>query len=179
MRRGLRLVPAALLLTAVAEVVVFVLIGRWVGFGWAILLVAAASLSGMVLLRREGLRAWRGFRVAVDTGTPPGERASDGLVGLVAGLLLALPGLVTGAAGLLLASPPVRRLARRTIQRVTERRVSAAVAGDLFGPRRVRVRRGTPTSADRQPPVDVPPQFPGADAGPTIEGEIVEPPPQR
>lgn len=169
MRRGLTLVPLALAVTAVVEIAVFVLVGHSVGFGTAILLVAATSLLGVVFLRREGVRAWRGFRAAADAGRPPGERVTDGLVGLGAALLLAVPGFVTATAGLLLMLPPVRRLARHRVQRAAERRVSAALAGDLFGPRRVRVRRG-----DSQRPDSTAPLAPG-DAGPPIEGEIVEP----
>ncbi|HEX5542600.1 MAG TPA: FxsA family protein [Micromonospora sp.] len=168
MRRELKLVPPALLLTAIAEVVVFVLIGQWIGFGWAVLLVAAASLLGLHLLRREGIRAWQRFQAAAHTGRPPGEQVTDGLVGLAAGLLLAVPGVLTGAVGLLLMLPPVRGLARRGVQRAAERRMSPMVAGDLFGPRRVRVYRGQPQ------PDDVPPRrFETGE--PPIEGEIVEP----
>ncbi|MEU2614028.1 FxsA family protein [Micromonospora sp. NPDC007271] len=169
MRRGLRYVPPALLLLAVLELTVFVLVGRGIGFGAALLLVFAASLLGLVLLRREGMRAWRGFRAAAESGQPPGQQVTDGLVGLAGALLLALPGLITGAVGLLLLVPPVRRLARGGAQRAAERRVSSMVAGDLFGPRRVRVRRGAP-----QPPPAAP-QQPAAEPGPAIEGEIVEP----
>jgi len=161
-------VPLALLLTGIVEIAVFVLLGRGVGFGWAVLLVLAASLTGLALLRREGVRAWRGFRGAVEAGRPPGEQVTDGLVGLAAGLLLAVPGLVTGAAGLLLVVPPLRRLARRRVQRAAERRVSAVVAGDLFGPRRVRVWRGQSRPTHDDVPVNRP--------GPAIEGEVVERP---
>jgi UPF0716 protein FxsA len=173
MRRGLRLVPVALLLTAIVEIVVFVLLGRGIGFGWTILLVLAASLLGVLLLRREGMRAWRGFRSEAEAGRPPGQQVTDGLVGLGGALLLAIPGLVSGAVGLLLVLPPVRRLARRRVQIATERRVSSMVAGDLFGPRRVRVRRGQPTEA---PPTGPPPPA-GATPSTAIEGEIVEPRP--
>ncbi|WP_329110594.1 FxsA family protein [Micromonospora sp. NBC_01699] len=170
MRRGLRLVPLALLLAVVIEIVVFVLVGHAIGFGWTILLVLAASVLGLLLLRREGMRAWRGFRSAAEAGAPPGRQVVDGLVGLGAGLLLAVPGLVSGVVGLLLVVPPVRRLAARGVRVATERRVSAMVAGDLFGPRRVRVRRGapqppTPPAADSRPPPAT---------GPAIEGEIVD-----
>ncbi|MEV4755090.1 FxsA family protein [Micromonospora sp. NPDC049559] len=173
MRRGLRLVPAGLLIGVVVEIAVFVLLGRWIGFGWTLLLVLAVSLTGLALLRREGIRAWRGFRAALNAGQPPGRQATDGLVGLAAGLLLAVPGLVSGAAGLLLLVPPVRRLARGRVQGAAERRVSSAVAGDLFGPRRVRVRRGQPDAAG--PGDGAPPPPPAAGTGPAIEGEIVEP----
>ncbi|MGY0007153.1 FxsA family protein [Micromonospora sp. I033] len=169
MRRGLKYVPPALLLLALLELTVFVLVGRAVGFGFAVLLVFAASLLGLVLLRREGMRAWRGFRAAAESGQPPGQQVTDGLVGLLGALLLALPGLVSGAVGLLLLVPPVRRLARGGVRRAAERRVSSMVAGDLFGPRRVRVRRGAPQ------PTPAPQPQPVTEPGRAIEGEIVEP----
>jgi UPF0716 protein FxsA len=169
MRRVLRFVPPALLLLTLLELAVFVAAGHVIGYGAALLVVFAASLLGLVLLRREGMRAWRGFRAAVESRQPPGERVTDGLVGLVGALLLALPGLVSAVVGLLLLVPPVRRLARSGVQRAAERRVSSMVAGDLFGPRRVRVRRGAP-----QEPA-APAAAPVTDPGRAIEGEIIEP----
>ncbi|MEU4642457.1 FxsA family protein [Micromonospora sp. NPDC023814] len=171
MRRGLRYVPLGLLLAVLLELAVFVVVGRAIGFGSALLAVFAVSLLGLVLLRREGMRAWRGFRAAAEAGQPPGRQVTDGLVGLVGALLLATPGLVSGLVGLLLLVPPVRRLARGGVQRAAERRVSSMVAGDLFGPRRVRVRRGAPQPAPR--PTAEPPTV--VDGGRAIEGEIVEP----
>ncbi|MEO3771111.1 FxsA family protein [Micromonospora sp. B9E7] len=173
MRRGLRFVPLALLLAVVLELVVFVGVGRALGFGVAVLLVFAASLLGLVLLRREGMRAWRGFRSAAAAGQPPGGQVTDGLVGLAGALLLAVPGLVSGLAGLLLLVPPVRRLARAGVRRATERRVSSMVAGDLFGPRTVRVRQGAPQPTASPTPQPERPVV--VDGGRAIEGEIVEP----
>ncbi|KAB1116944.1 FxsA family protein [Micromonospora aurantiaca] len=178
MRRGLKYVPPALLLLALLELTVFVLVGRAVGFGVAVLLVFGASLLGLVLLRREGMRAWRGFRAAAQAGRPPGPEVTDGLVGLLGALLLALPGLVSGVVGLLLLVPPLRRLAGGGARRATERRVSSMVAGDLFGPRRVRVYRGapqpTPEPAPAPSPGPAPSPQPVTDPGKAIEGEIVD-----
>lgn len=188
-------VPVALLITALVEIGAFVLLGQAIGYGWAFLLLVGLSIAGMLLLRREGMRAWRGFRDAANAGRPPGEQVTDGLVGLGAGLLLAIPGLVSGAIGLLLAIPPFRSLARAATRRATERRVSSAVAGDLFGPRRVRVRRGAPTTdpgagsaagpaaataptveAEAPPAPSTVTATPGTPiVGEVIEGEIVEP----
>ncbi|KOX02719.1 MULTISPECIES: FxsA family protein [Micromonospora] len=176
MRRGLRFVPVALLLAVLVEVAAFVLLGRAVGFGAAVLVVFAASLLGLVLLRREGMRAWRGFRTAAQAGQPPGRQVTDGLVGLAGALLLAVPGLVSGLVGLLLMVPPLRRLARAGVQRTAERRVSSMVAGDLFGPRTVRVRQGAPQPTPRPQP-EPPPVV--VDGGRAIEGEIVEPGPRN
>ncbi|MEV4711950.1 FxsA family protein [Micromonospora sp. NPDC049374] len=183
MRRALRFVPLALLVSVAVEIAVFVVVGRALGFGAATLLVFAASLLGLVLLRREGVRAWRGFREAAQSGRPPGRQVTDGLVGLLGALLLATPGLVSGLVGLLLLVPPVRRLTRGGVQRAAERRVSSMTAGDLFGPRRVRVYRGGPQQPGQAPPPKSPTMTPQTSAsavppvveGEAIEGEIVEP----
>jgi UPF0716 protein FxsA len=202
MRRRLTWVPVALLVTAVIEITAFVLLAQVIGFGWAFLLVLITSMAGVLLLRREGMRAWRRFRDAAQSGRPPGDQVTDGVVGLAAGVLLAVPGLVTALLAILLAVPPGRILARRGARRFAEGRMSSAVAGDLFGPRRVRVRRGAPrTESTPSRPVTAQPV--GAEPGPTagqpsapvnagpvvhattagrglvdgdvIEGEIVEP----
>jgi UPF0716 protein FxsA len=172
MSRALRLAPALMLAMTALEIIVFVLIARLTGFGSAFLLVLLASMAGLLLLRREGMRAWRRFRTATDAGAPPGVQATDGVVGLAGAVLLAIPGLLTGLVGLLLILPPGRPIARRWLTVWAERRLPSAAAGDLFGPRRVRVRRG-PAYPERGP---VPPQdrIPPATGG-AIEGEIVEP----
>jgi len=167
MSRGWAWLPVGLLLLAVAEIATFVAVVHAIGGGWAVLILAASSVLGLALLRREGIRGWRAFRAAAEAGRPPGPQVSNSLVGLLGALLLALPGFITAVAGLLLVVPPVRGLARRGMEHATERRVSAAVAGDLFGPRRVRVRRGDPVPEEPDVPVTTTP-------GPAIEGEVVE-----
>lgn len=171
MPRALRLAPALMLATAALEIIVFVLVARLTGFGWAFLLVLLASMAGLLLLRREGMRAWRRFRTATDVGAPPGRQATDGVVGLAGAVLLAAPGLLTGVIGLLLVLPPGRPVARRWLTAWAERRLPAAAAGDLFGPRRVRVRPGRPY------PDTGPARSPGQPPTPgeAIEGEIIEP----
>jgi UPF0716 protein FxsA len=150
------LVGIGLLVAVVAEIVGFVLVAHWIGVALTILLVLASSLVGAWLLRNSGLRAWRGLREAGLAGRPPGREVTQGLLGLLSGLLLVVPGFLTDLVGLALLAPPVRHLAGRGAQRVAERRMSSATAGTVFGPRRVRVRPGVPTD------------------GETIEGEIVD-----
>jgi UPF0716 protein FxsA len=174
MRRVLPLVPLGLLLLAVAEIAVFVAVVHAIGAGWTLLLLVATTVLGLMLLRREGIRGWRAFRAAAQAGRPPGRQVSNSLVGLFGALLLAVPGLISSVVGLLLVLPPIRGLARRGVERATERQVSAAVAGDLFGPRRVKVRRGAPTTAAPTPdpgPAGPPPAQLGG--GEVVEGEIV------
>ena len=175
-RRGLAYLPLAFLLLAVAEIAVFILVVDAVGALPAILALAAASVAGLALLRREGIKGWRAFRAAAESGTPPGAQVSNSLVGLLGALLLAVPGFVTAAAGLLLLVPPVRHLAVAGARRIAERQISSAVAGDLFGPRRVRVRRGSPVTDPATAPSTAQATSPPAPAAPVaaIEGEVVE-----
>ncbi|MER7007637.1 FxsA family protein [Dactylosporangium sp. NPDC000555] len=147
------------------EITVFVLVAHAIGWAWAVLIGLATMLIGAMLVKREGVRAWRGFRDALAEGRPAGGEVSDGLTGLIGALLLIVPGFVTAAAGLLLLAPPVRAYTGRRVRRVAEHRISPAAAGDLFGPRVVRAERAAPAPADR--PGD------GASAG-TVDGEIVE-----
>lgn len=166
-RRGFALLPLALCVLEVIEIVVFLSVAHALGAGWALLLLAVCSVAGIALLRREGIRGWRAFRAAAEAGRPPGDQVINSLVGLGGALLLTVPGFLSSVAGLFLLVPPGRRLACRQLERYTERQVGAAVAGDLFGPRHVKVRRGEPVVVVEQPsPVRTP--------GGAIEGEVVE-----
>jgi UPF0716 protein FxsA len=158
MRQRLGWIGVAAVFTAIVEVVVLVVVARLLGVGLTLLLIFVTMLVGGWLLQREGLRAWRALRRAATEHRPIGPDASDGLVGLLGAVLLLVPGFATATVGLLLLLPPVRQAARRVVRRRVERRFSSAVAGDLFGPREVRVR----VRRDEPPP------------GEPIEGEIVD-----
>lgn len=150
-------IPLAALAAFATELAVFIVVGQLAGFPLTLLVVLLTSLIGAVLVRREGLRAWRSFRAAATAGQRPGRQLTDGLVGLGGALLLALPGLVSAVAGAALLTPPLRALARSRMQTRAERSMSAAQAADMFGPRRVRARYHPPQS----------------DA-PIVEGEILD-----
>jgi UPF0716 protein FxsA len=128
------------------------------------------SALGGWLVPRQGVRAWRRFRAAAAEDRPPGRQVTDGLVGLIGALLLAVPGFVTGLLGAALLAPPLRAYASDRVERSVERHTSATLAGTLFGPRRVRVRRGRPSTPPPPPPPPPSPSQPTA----AIEGEIVD-----
>ncbi|GAA0528343.1 membrane protein FxsA [Paractinoplanes ferrugineus] len=170
-RRGLALLPVGLAVLSVAEVVVFLSVAHAIGFGWAVLVMAVTMLVGMSLLRREGIKGWRGFQAAAAEGRPPGAQVANSLAGLGAALLLAVPGFITAVIGLVLLIG--RPFTKRAIERYTERRVGAAVAGDLFGPRRVRVRRGEPVVVAEHDETPVRTAPVAAIEGEVIEGEVL------
>jgi UPF0716 protein FxsA len=176
--RLLGLTAILLVVLGVTEVVVFVLLAKAIGLLWAVLIAIVTSIIGFVLLRREGARGWRRFRSAVNEGRPPGREGVDGVVGLIGALLLLSPGFITDVLGLVLLAPPARAAARAGVRRFAERRISPSVAGQVFGPRQVRVRRQRNVRIDESPTVvaEPPPPSSGASGRPpeAIEGEIVE-----
>lgn len=160
----------AIVVTLVAEVVAFIIVGKLIGFGFAVLLLLASMALGAVLLRQEGLRAWRRYQSVAAAGERPGPHLTRSLVGLLGALFLLAPGFITDIVGLALFVPPIRALASRGLTVLAGRQLASAAMGDLFGPRMVKVRAGRPTRthANRA----------GAGVGTdteTIEGEIVDP----
>ena len=167
--RWLGLSAILFVILAIAEIVVFILVAKAIGLVWAILIALVTSAVGLWLLRREGARGWRRFRSAVNEGRPPGREGVDGVVGLLGALLLLTPGFISDAVGLLLLAPPIRAAARAGVRRAAETRISPSVAGQVFGPRFVRAKRGE-SAAPSSPPTPSPP----SSAPPAIEGEIVD-----
>ncbi|HEY9481990.1 MAG TPA: FxsA family protein [Micromonosporaceae bacterium] len=160
----------AIVVTLVAEVVAFIIVGKLIGFGFALLLLLASMALGAVLLRQEGLRAWRRYQSVAAAGERPGPHLTRSLVGLLGALFLLVPGFITDVLGLALFVPPIRTLASRGLTVLAGRQLASAAMGDLFGPRLVKVRAGRPTRTHAN----------RAGAGvatdtETIEGEIVDP----
>jgi UPF0716 protein FxsA len=105
-------------LSAVALPFVELFVAIWlagqIGWGWTLLLAAALSVFGAWVLRDTARRARR-EAVAQSAAPTPAALAQAGRLGVrtVAGLLLFLPGFLTGAAGLVLLLPPVAELVRQ------------------------------------------------------------------
>lgn len=99
----------------IAEIWLLGYVATRVGPWWLLgLLVAGAALGGL-LVRHEGVKAWRSLRQVRDEPGRLGERITDAALVLVGGILLVLPGFVTDAVGLLCLLPFTRPLARRTV----------------------------------------------------------------
>jgi UPF0716 protein FxsA len=106
---------AAILLLPLAEIAVFALVATIVGFGPALLLVLATSLLGFLVLQHAGRSGLARLRAAMDranrnhTGTLDVESGTGGLLTVLAGVLLLVPGFLSSLAGAALLIGPVRR----------------------------------------------------------------------
>lgn len=85
------------------------------------------GIIGVWLVHREGLRCWREARQQLARGEPPAAPVLDGLLILVAAVLLVTPGVLTDLMAIVLLIPPVRRSIRRYVSRHLQARIAAAL----------------------------------------------------
>ena len=145
---------------AIAELVVYIVVARWIGLGWAILATLGTSMLGMSLMRYFGAKAIRAYQADQAAGRPPGDHIVDGSISFIGAVGLLLPGFISDVIGLLCVLPPTRALLRPLARKVLESRMGSGGAQNLFGPRRVRTEAGVPDEAA---------------SGEVIEGEVIDP----
>jgi UPF0716 protein FxsA len=145
-------------LTALVELVVFLVVAAWIGLGWTLLATLATGAMGWVLLARQGTKALTDLRERARTRQPAGRELGDAGLVAVGGLLMVLPGFLSDVVGLLFLLPVTRRPARALLGRVLVSRLPIG----LRGPVRVRSDRTAPVggATRMEPPL-------------VIEGEVV------
>ena len=113
--------------------VILEVVGPAIGPVWTILLLAADSVVGSLLLRSQGRAVWRRFNRALAEGRMPHREVQDGVLVVFGGAFLITPGFVTDVAGLLMLLPPTRAVIRRMVMRAVGRRVALRVAAQDGG----------------------------------------------
>ena len=129
----------------IVELYLLVKLTQATSLGVTLLVILGTGVFGALLARAEGLRVLRRIQTEVAAGRIPGDALLDGMLILVAGVMLVTPGLITDATGLLLLLPPTRALARRLIKRWIRRKIEA---GQLRAYRQM----GFGPISDRPPP---------------------------
>lgn len=145
----------------IVEIYVLIQVGQVIGAWWTVALLVADSLLGSWLIKREGSRAWRALRSALETGRMPAAELSDGALILIGGTLMLSPGFALDVLGLLLILPLTRPIFRRLLTTVVTRRLTVVGpmgASAASWPRNPR----NPRNAARP--------------GPVVRGEVVEEP---
>jgi UPF0716 protein FxsA len=118
---------ALFIVVPLAELYVILRVGDAIGVAWTILLLAADSVLGSVLLRTQGRSVWGRFNAALAEGKMPHREVMDGVLVIFGGAFLITPGFLTDIVGLLLLVPPTRALIRRFVVRRLGRRVVVGV----------------------------------------------------
>jgi len=101
------------------EIMVFMQVGREVGFFTTLFLAFLTAIIGGAIVRHQGMQTIVSMRTAMDRGKIPLSEIFDGFCLVAAGAMLITPGFVTDTLGFSLLIPPVRTLLREVIRKHT------------------------------------------------------------
>lgn len=121
-------VLAGLAVYAIAEIYVLSLLVNAITISGVIFLLLVEFLLGVWIIKRAGVAALRSLNHTMVVGDPAAstQAADKGLIAL-AGLLIAIPGVLTDVVGLALLIPPIRNWTRGVLGRAINRRVERYV----------------------------------------------------
>jgi UPF0716 protein FxsA len=112
-----------LTVTPIVEIVILFRLAEWISWQNTLGLVVLTGVVGAWLARREGLMALARIRSDLEAGVAPTSAVVDGVLILVAGIVLVTPGVLTDLCGFALLIAPVRRVVRRRLAEALKRRI--------------------------------------------------------
>ncbi|WP_425617562.1 FxsA family protein [Anatilimnocola sp. NA78] len=133
-----------LLLTVlpIVELTLLLLLGRYTSVVTAVGFVLITGVIGALLLRWQGVQAWRNVQRDLREGKMPAASLMDGFLIVLASALLISPGVLTDLVGITLLIPWCRRWYGRLLGWYLQARVITTFArggGDSAAPRRTEV----------------------------------------
>ena len=135
----------------ITELYVIYLVGDLIGWWQTLLVLAADSVIGSLLLRSQGRAVWARFQEAMAAGRMPHREVQDGIAVIFGGAFLITPGFLTDFLGLALLLPPSRRLFLRLFARRAAQFMATRVVV-----RRTRPGGDVEGTATEYPPTDPP-----------------------
>ena len=108
--------------TAALELFVLLELARHVGVWITIGIILGTALLGALTLRNHGFRVITRMRMALLQGIIPTDALLDGVLVMIAGVLLIAPGVLTDLAGMALLVPQVRTVVKRRVKRAIRAR---------------------------------------------------------
>ncbi len=145
------------------ELLILLRLAAAVSWGPTIALVVITGVLGAALARREGVRTLSRIQEDLNAGRVPTLALVEGLMILLAGVVLVTPGILTDLAGFVLLIPALRRrIASRVVSAISRRVVVMHPGGFQAGGFQPG-SAGQPT-ASGEPFIDVPAE--GRDAAP-------------
>ena len=123
---------AAFILIPILELAVLLKLHEVAGFVNTLAIVIITGFVGAFLARAQGLMVLAQIRRDLAEGRIPAPRLMDGVMILIAGVLLITPGLITDTAGFLLLIPAVRSTIRAWLRRKLEEKLRAGTANITF-----------------------------------------------
>ncbi|WP_017443686.1 FxsA family protein [Gayadomonas joobiniege] len=117
----------------IAEIAVLLHVGDLIG-GWnTFFIVILTALAGAHLVRNQGLATLAEIQKKASQGVLPAESLTEGLMILVAGILLVTPGFITDIFGLLLTLPLTRKPLAKVVMAQVGHKVFVAQSQNVYG----------------------------------------------
>ena len=151
----------------VLEIYLLIQVGQVIGAWWTVLLLIADGFLGAWLMKREGSKAWRALREALDDRRMPARELADGALILVGGTLLLTPGFLTDVVGFFCVLPFSRPVARAGLTRFLTRKFLSGPGAPGYPRTREQSGEQSQNRAGEQTR-----QRPGPDQ--VVQGEVVD-----
>jgi UPF0716 protein FxsA len=104
-----------LLAIPLSEVMVFIKVGGAIGALWTVLLTLGTAILGAVLVRTQGIRTLFKVKDQLAQGQMPAAAMAEGIILLVCGAFLLVPGFISDTIGFLGLIPSIRRSVAKCI----------------------------------------------------------------
>jgi UPF0716 protein FxsA len=94
----------------IIEIAILINVGDQIGGWYTVAIVIITAFAGAHLVRQQGLNTLMQAQRKMQSGTMPGQEMAEGLLLVIAGVLLVTPGFITDGIGFLLSLPMTRPL---------------------------------------------------------------------
>jgi UPF0716 protein FxsA len=112
------------------ELFLLVKTGQWFGAWFPVLAVILGFVLGGLTIRHTGIRSLNEVREASQKGYIGPNAAIGGMLGILAGILFILPGLLSDVAAILLLLPFMRKIVERRMSRPSARKGGVVIEGE-------------------------------------------------
>ena len=148
----IRAIVFVLFALGLLELFLLVKTGQWFGAWFPILAVILGLIAGGVTIRHTGIRSLNEIRDASRSGQVGPNAAIGGLLGILAGVLFILPGLLSDVVAVLLLLPFSRHMIERRIRRPSAQQGGVVIEGEAVEIHEERLQRGASPAKDEASP---------------------------
>jgi len=116
----------------IVEIAILINVGEQIGGWYTVAIVILTAFAGAHLVRQQGLSTLMQAQKKMQAGTMPGQEVAEGLLLVIAGVLLVTPGFITDGIGFLLSLPMTRPLiAKGLVKHLALRVVTPSFDGNF------------------------------------------------
>lgn len=129
----------------IIEIAILINVGEQIGGWYTVAIVILTAFAGAHLVRQQGLSTLMQAQQKMRAGSLPGQEMAEGLLLVIAGVLLVTPGFITDGIGFLLSLPMTRPI----IAKGLVARMSVKMVNPSFNANFTRHQQNRPDTVDQ------------------------------